>query len=485
VTTKTIYVCQSCGSEQPRWFGRCPSCEAWNSLVEEVRQKVVKKAGRSGPTPAGGRGGTPGAASDLGRMTEGILPRVETGIGEFDRVLGGGIVPGGVMLLGGDPGIGKSTLLLQVTAALVTSGVSVLYVSGEESERQIHLRAARLGAAREGLFVAAETDLGRVLDLLESRRPAVAVIDSVQTLRHSELGSMPGSVTQVRECALALIDHAKRSGAAIILVGHVTKDGMVAGPRTLEHMVDAVLYFEGDRFHHYRVLRAAKNRFGATHEVGIFEMRDHGLAEVPNPSEALLGDRTATASGCAVVASLEGTRPLLVEVQALVAPKAFSYPQRVATGLEARRLTLLLAVLDQRAGLDLSDKDVFVSVAGGFRLDDPAVDLGMAVAIAGAHAGLPLDSTSLYLGEIGLGGEIRRIRRAELRISEAARLGFTLAVLPKANEADCRGIRTDRMDLLPVRTLKEALDKVIGPRPAGRKAGWAGKERRPQEEFEP
>jgi DNA repair protein RadA/Sms len=471
VTTKTIYVCQSCGSEQPRWFGRCPSCEAWNSLVEEVRKKEPRRPGRLGGGPSGAArsdlAGTP--ASDLGRMSGGALARIETGLGEFDRVLGGGLVPGEVVLLGGDPGIGKSTLLLQVTAALVNSGVPILYVSGEESERQIHLRASRLGAVPEGLFVAAETDLELVLRHLEARKPAVAVIDSIQTLRYTELSSMPGSVAQVRECALALIDHAKKTGMAIVLVGHVTKDGLVAGPRTLEHMVDAVLYFEGDRFHHYRILRAAKNRFGATQEVGVFEMKDRGLAEVPNPSEALLGDRSATASGCAVVASLEGTRPLLVELQALVSPKAFSYPQRVATGFEARRLTLLLAVLDQRAGIDLSNKDVFVSVAGGFRLDDPAVDLGMAVAVAGAEAQLPLDARTVYLGEVGLGGEIRRVRRAELRISEAARLGFQLAVIPRSNEAECRAGTSQGIEILPVRSLREALDNVIGPRGGGRR----------------
>jgi DNA repair protein RadA/Sms len=476
VTTKTVYVCQSCGSEQPRWFGRCPACEAWNSLVEETRKKETKRPGRTGPLgSAAPRGVTPNAPpADLGRMSGESLSRIETGLGEFDRVLGGGLVPGEVVLLGGDPGIGKSTLLLQAAAALVAGDVPMLYVSGEESERQIHLRASRLGVVPEGLFVAAETDLDTVLGHLDARKPAVAVIDSVQTLRNTELGSMPGSIGQVRECALALIDHAKKTGTAIILVGHVTKDGLVAGPRTLEHMVDAVLYFEGDRFHHYRILRAAKNRFGATHEVGVFEMKDTGLAEVPNPSEALLGDRTNAASGCAVVASLEGTRPLLVEVQALVAPKAFSYPQRVATGFEARRLTLLLAVLDQRAGIDLSTRDVFVSVAGGFRLDDPAVDLGMAVAIAGAEAQLPLDARTVYLGEIGLSGEIRRVRRTELRIAEASRLGFRLAVVPKANEAECRNVRGDDMEILPVRTLAEALESVIGPRGGRRRPASKG-----------
>jgi len=463
-TTKSVFVCQTCGAEQPRWFGRCPAWDSWNSMVEGIRKKEPKRSAKSGLGAGTVRGpaGTPPA--DLGRMATGVVERIETGISEFDRVLGGGLVPGEVALLGGDPGIGKSTLLLQVTAALVASGVPVLYVSGEESEQQIHLRATRLGAVPEGLFVAAETDLEEILRHLVTQKPAVAVIDSVQTLRHAELGSMPGSVAQVRECALALIDHAKKTGMVILLVGHMTKDGMVAGPKTLEHMVDAVLYFEGDRYHHYRVLRAAKNRYGATHEVGVFEMKDHGLAEVPNPSETLLSDRAQATSGCAVVASLEGTRPLLVELQALVAPKAFSYPQRVATGFEARRLTLLLAVLDQRAGIDLSNKDVFVSVAGGFRLDDPAVDLGMAVAIAGAEAQLPLDSRTVYLGEVGLGGEVRRIRRAELRVAEAARLGFQLAVMPRANESECRALTRDAMEILPVRTLKEAIDAVLGPR---------------------
>ena len=477
MSDKRVFVCQSCGSEQPQWFGRCPACEAWNSLIEEVRRKPVKRAGRSGGP--GGTGRTGGAAgltppTDLGRLNASPLTRLETGIGEFDRVLGGGLVPGEVILLGGDPGIGKSTLLLQVAWALLNAGVPVLYVSGEESAGQIHLRAARIGPVPQGLYVAAESDVDTVIELLATHKPAVAVIDSIQTMRHPELGSVPGSVAQVRECAAMLIDQAKRSGASIVLVGHVTKDGLVAGPKTLEHMVDAVLFLEGDRFHHYRVLRAAKNRFGATHEVGVFEMKEGGLAEVANPSEALLGERGDPASGVAVVASLEGTRPLLVEVQALVAPRAFSYPQRVATGFEARRLTLLLAVLGQRAGIDLTEQDVFISVAGGFRLDDPAVDLGLAVAVAGAHARLPLDGRTVYLGEIGLGGEVRRIKRADLRVREAARLGFRCAVLPRANEEECRMAAADGLELIPVRTLPEALEKVFGPTGGRKRRAPAG-----------
>lgn len=472
-TTRSIYVCQSCGAEHPKWFGKCPSCDAWNSLTEEIRRKAVKNPGRSGGgiTSMGGDHGPPrptagGAApepKDLSQMSATPLVRIESGIGEFDRVLGGGFVPGEAVLLGGDPGIGKSTLLLQVTRELVQSGVSVLYISGEESAGQIHLRARRLGAIPDGLFVVAETDLGAVLDLLVERAPTVAIIDSIQTMRHAELGSIPGSVAQVRECALSLIGQAKTSGTALILVGHVTKDGLVAGPKTLEHMVDAVLHLEGDRFHHYRILRAAKNRYGATHEVGVFEMKDDGMAEVSNPSEALLGERGEPASGVAVVASLEGTRPLLVEVQALVAPKAFSYPQRVVTGFEARRLSLLLAVLGQRCGIDLTERDVFVSVAGGFSLDDPAVDLGIAVAVAGAHRGLPLDHRTVYIGEIGLGGEIRRVKRADLRLREAQRLGFQCGVLPTANEAECRMAATGGLELIAVKTLGQALDAVFGP----------------------
>jgi DNA repair protein RadA/Sms len=478
--TRSVFVCQSCAAEHPRWFGKCPSCDAWNSLTEEIRRKPVKKPGRSvgGLTGLGGSlaperptaGGAAPEPTDLSQLTATPLERIETGIGEFDRVLGGGFVPGEAILLGGDPGIGKSTLLLQVATELVRNGIRVLYVSGEESAGQIHLRARRLGAIPDGLFVVAETDLGAVLDLLAERHPTVAIIDSIQTMRHAELGSIPGSVAQVRECALSLIGQAKSGGAAVILVGHVTKDGLVAGPKTLEHMVDAVVHLEGDRFHHYRILRAAKNRFGATHEVGVFEMRDDGLAEVPNPSEALLGERGDPASGVAVVASLEGTRPLLVEVQALVAPKAFSYPQRVTTGFEARRLALLLAVLGQRCGVDLTERDVFVSVAGGFTLDDPAVDLGMAVAVAGAHRGLPLDHRTVYLGEIGLGGEIRRVKRADLRLREAQRLGFACGVLPAANEAECRMAKDAGLDLIPVKTLGQALDAVFGPSGGGRRA---------------
>ncbi len=478
MTVKTIFVCKSCRSEQPRWFGQCPACNEWNSLEEEVRQKAPARAGRSAGRGIGSGSARPGSGhrvdsrpTDLSRLNSGPLVRTETGIGEFDRVLGGGFVPGEVVLLGGDPGIGKSTLLLQVTRALVEAGEPILYVSGEESEGQIHMRASRLGRVPKGLLVAAETDVERILDLIATHKPRMAVIDSIQTVRHAEIPSAPGSVVQVRECALFLIEQAKATGTAVLLVGHVTKDGTVAGPKTLEHMVDAVLHLEGDRFHHYRMLRAAKNRFGATHEVGVFEMKDHGLAEVPNPSEALLSERSAVSTGCAVVSSLEGTRPLLVEVQALVAPKSFSYPQRVATGFEARRLTLLLAVLDQRAGLDLTEKDVFVSVAGGFRLDDPAVDLGMAVAIAGAAAGLPLDGQTVYIGEVGLGGEVRRIRRADLRLNEAARLGFKLGVIPASNRAEC-GAAAELMDVLPVKTLKDALDEVLGPdrNPRGRRS---------------
>ena len=458
---KTSFFCTACGNEQPRWFGHCPACGQWNTASEApaggpAAVPTARRA-RGSWVPAGStRPPGPVALADVSMAS---TARSSTGMRELDRVLGGGIVPGSLILVGGDPGIGKSTLLLQLARALASEGRKVLYVSGEESEQQIRLRASRLGSVPPGLLLLCETDLETVLETAATVKPDALIADSIQTLSRADLEGGPGTVTQVRECGLAMLHYAKSSQTPVFLVGHVTKDGAVAGPRVLEHMVDAVLYLEGERYQHYRVLRAAKNRFGSTHELGVFEMLESGLREVANPSEAFLSDSTRDVPGVAVVASLEGARPLLVEVQALVSTSFYGTPQRVTSGYDPRRLAVLLAVLERRVGLRLGKHDVFVTVTGGFKLDDPGADLGVALAIASSFRSRPVLARTLALGEVSLSGELRRVPRLDARLREAAQMGFVRGGFPRAQQADAEGAG---LELVPLATLREACEQLLG-----------------------
>jgi DNA repair protein RadA/Sms len=425
--TRANFVCQNCGAVTNRWQGRCESCGEWNTIVEE--------------TPASGIGARAAQGSVPGRIVEveGLTgesrpdPRVETGIAELDRVTGGGFVPGSVLLLGGEPGIGKSTLLLQACAAMAARGERVVYVSGEEAIPQVRLRAIRLGLAQAPVELAAATNVEDIVTTLrEGRRPALVIIDSIQTMYSHVIESAPGTVTQVRGCAQALIRYAKTSGASVILVGHVTKDGQVAGPRVVEHMVDAVLSFEGDSSHHFRMVRAMKNRFGATDEIGVFEMTRLGLTEVANPSALFLAGRDANAPGAAVLAGIEGTRPLLVEIQALVAPSPLGMPRRAVVGWDANRLSMIVAVLEAHAGLRFGAHDIYLNVAGGLRIVEPAADLAAAAALVSSVTGAVLPAEAVYFGEIGLSGAVRPVIHSGLRLKEAAKLGFRRAIVPES-----------------------------------------------------
>ena len=451
---RQTFFCASCGREEPRWFGRCPACGAWNSAAE------APSAGRtsSGPARARWSPDIAAVARPLADVESAGAQRSPTGTAELDRVLGGGLVPGSLVLIGGDPGIGKSTLVLQVAMALAARGEPVLYVAGEESESQVRMRAARLGEVPRPLLVLCETDLEAVLEAATSSRPSVLVVDSIQTMARGGLEGGPGSVTQVRECGLGLLHFAKATKTLVLLVGHVTKEGAVAGPRVLEHMVDAVLYLEGERFHDARVLRAAKNRFGSTEELGVFEMTDAGLREVADPSGVFLSEARGLGPGAAAVASLEGTRPLLVEVQALVSSSFYATPQRVTSGFDGRRLAVLLAVLERRGGLKLGRHDVFVSVTGGLTLEEPGTDLGVALAIASSFRNRALLERTLAIGEVGLSGAVRRVRRLEARVREAARLGFARVGVPapQADEARIHGI-----EVTPLSDVREAFDRLL------------------------
>ncbi|PNU18933.1 DNA repair protein RadA [Geothermobacter hydrogeniphilus] len=448
---KTIFSCQQCGYQSPKWLGRCPDCGQWNSLVEETVQPA-----------RGGRGGkAAGAASVPQRLCEVSAceeDRLQVGIGEFDRVLGGGVVPGSLTLIGGDPGIGKSTLLLQALGKLADLGPA-LYVTAEESTRQVKLRAGRLGVVAGQLLLLAETSLEAILEQARQLRPAFLVIDSIQTIFTAALESAPGSVSQVRECAGRLMQVAKGDGIPTFIVGHVTKDGAIAGPRMLEHMVDTVLYFEGDAGHPYRILRAVKNRFGSTNEIGVFEMRETGLAEVTNPSELFLAERPEGAAGSAVVPSVEGSRPILVELQALVSSCTYGTPRRTTIGFDHNRVALLGAVLEKKVGLSLLAQDIFLNVAGGVRLDEPAVDLGVVAALASSHLNKPIPPRTIVFGEIGLAGEVRAVSRPELRVKEAARLGFDRCFLPAGNLKNLEG--PEGLELIGVRRVEEMLDELF------------------------
>lgn len=451
--SKTMYVCGECGYTTPKWLGKCPDCGKWNTFAEEVQQPEVeeKKLKR-----APGRGGM---ALPIGEIPDEAAARMSSGIGELDRVLGGGVVEGSMVLVGGDPGIGKSTLLTQLSANLSARGDKVLYVSGEESMRQIKLRATRLGADGSGFYVLAENDVSIIEERMLAIQPRAMVIDSIQTMYRTDISSAPGSVSQVRECAAHIMRLAKMNDCAVFLVGHVTKEGAIAGPRVLEHMVDAVLYFEGDRSSQYRLLRAVKNRFGSVNELGMFEMTGEGMREVTNASETLLSERAHDASGCVVMCAMEGTRPLLTDVQALVTPTVFGNPRRMSSGIEVGRLFLLLAVLEKRAALTLYNQDVYINIAGGMTLTEPAADLAVCAAVASSSRNLMLGPDWAVMGEVGLAGELRAVPHAERRLSECMRLGFQNVILPKSN---LRGIRVpEGMNAIGAETLFDAL-KLLG-----------------------
>ncbi len=443
---KVKYVCSNCGYESPKWLGKCPSCGEWNTFTEEIvesRKANIHRVKRDL------------TAEPLLTATSGEEPRIKTGVGEFDRVLGGGIVHGSVVLIGGDPGIGKSTLVLQAFSGI---NEKVLYVTGEESVRQLGTRAKRLKIKAENMAALAETNLNSILSVVEKEQPKIVIVDSIQTVYRDDFDNAPGTVTQIRESTAVLMNYAKTSGTAVVIVGHVTKEGIIAGPKILEHIVDTVLQFEGERSHSYRILRAQKNRYGNTNEIGIFEMRDDGLAEVKNPSEVFLSNREAQISGSVVTASIEGTRPVVLEVQALVTPSHFGNPQRVATGFDYRRLSILLAVIEKRAKVRASSHNVFLNMAGGLKVDEPAVDLAVCLAIASSLANTPVKSNLVVIGEVGLGGEVRGVAHIDKRIQEAEKLGFKLAVLPFSNK---KSVNKNGLEIRFVKTLPEAIKEVF------------------------
>ena len=446
---KTVFFCQECGYESPKWMGQCPGCKKWNTFVEET---VSPSQGKSSVKGMGGvKAAEPVTLSQVQINEE---ERLHTGSKELDRVLGGGIVGGSMTLVGGDPGIGKSTLLLQVCRSLADQ-VQVLYISGEESLKQIKLRAQRIGAFSDKMLLFCETNLDTIRQVIERKKPDVVVIDSIQTMYNEEVASAPGSVSQVRESTGVLLQIAKGMGVSIFIVGHVTKDGNVAGPRVLEHMVYTVLYFEGDRHASYRILRGVKNRFGSTNEIGVFEMREEGLVEVENPSEFMLDGRPEGASGSVVACSMEGTRPILIEIQALVCSSGFGIPRRTAAGTDFNRVNLLMAVLEKRLGLNLSSSDAYVNIAGGIRMNEPAIDLGILLAIVSSYKDIVIDDKVLVFGEVGLSGEVRAVSMAEQRVQEAKKLGFTTIILPAVCMKSVQNI-TD-VCLIPVETIRDAV----------------------------
>jgi DNA repair protein RadA/Sms len=457
---RTNFVCQQCGYEAPRWSGRCPQCSEWNALVETVEE-------RPGPGVVA-RSTAQTVPQAITAISTNGFARIPVPMEEFNRALGGGIVPGSVVLIGGDPGIGKSTLLLQISGLLAANGKPTLYVSGEESMQQIKLRARRLNISEEQLYILSETSLNHILNQIERLEPQLAVVDSIQAVYLEELESSAGSIGQVRECGAALLRMAKSLSIPVFIVGHVTKQGAIAGPRVLEHMVDTVLYLEGERFQLYRVLRSVKNRFGSTNEVGIFEMQEQGLVEVANPSQAFLSERLPSAAGSAVAVTMEGTRPLLVEIQALTTTTSFGLPRRTANGIDFNRLLLLVAVLSKRVGLKLGTQDVFVNVVSGLRINEPAADLGVAAAIASSFRGVPIPDDCVMLGEVGLSGELRSVGQAEKRLKEAAKLGFSRCIVPRSmrigrdlSSPGLTGGSEVGIEVLRARSIGEALDIAL------------------------
>lgn len=446
---KTVFCCQACGYQTPKWMGKCPECGQWQTFAEETQLAKPAK-GSLKPSMASSR---PVAIDSIPLDTE---ERHSSGIHEFDRVLGGGLVPGSLVLIGGDPGIGKSTLMLQVLYGLAADRRKVLYVSGEESIRQLRLRSRRLNTLSPHLLVVSEIDVESILSMVDSIQPAVLVVDSIQTMYSSDLSSAPGSVSQVRESTLKLMLMAKQSGIPVFLIGHVTKDGAIAGPRLLEHMVDTVLYFEGDRNHMFRILRAVKNRFGSTNEIGVFEMKGRGLEEVANPSSVFLAERPVNAPGSTVTACMEGSRPILIELQALASSTGFGTPRRTILGLDPNRVALLVAVLEKKLGMHLMDHDIFMNVAGGVKADEPAVDLGIISAVASSFLDRPVPHACAVLGEVGLTGEIRAVSHVESRISEAGKMGFTRCLVPKSNLK--RMDRPEATELIGVDSVSEAVE---------------------------
>ncbi len=450
VKSRLIYQCAQCGYESPKWAGKCPECGEWNSMVEVVKEAAPAPktaalrtlAGLSRPTP-------------IGEISMEDEHRYHTGLSELDRVLGGGIVKGSLILISGDPGIGKSTILLQICEHL-GKNLRILYVSGEESARQIKLRASRLGVQSPNLMILTETDVQYVAEQIRSEKPDLVMIDSIQTMNHTDLNSSPGSVTQVRECTNVMTRCAKSLEIPIIIVGHVNKDGAIAGPKVLEHIVDAVLYFEGDRQMTYRILRAVKNRYGSTNEIGVFDMGETGLQQVENPSQAMLSGRPINASGTCVTAVMEGSRPILAEIQGLATTSGFGTPRRMSTGFDYNRMALILAVLEKRAGYYFSNLDAYLNVVGGLRLDEPSVDLAVAMALVSSLKDTPIREDTVAFGEIGLAGELRSINRADLRISEAARLGFTRCILPYHNLKNLTN--TNGIEVIGARNIREAYD---------------------------
>ena len=448
----SAFFCQNCGYESAKWMGQCPGCKEWNTFVEElVDRKALSGSGKRKPA-------SEAKPVPLSSVVASDEERVSTNMKELDRVLGGGIVRGSLVLVGGDPGIGKSTLLLQVCRNLSAQGQSVLYVSGEESLQQIKIRAERIGTFTDHLQLLCETNLDLIREVIERQKPQIVVIDSVQTMYNDSVGSAPGSVSQVREATSVLMQIAKGMDISIFIVGHVTKEGVVAGPRVLEHMVDTVLYFEGDRHESYRILRGVKNRFGSTNEIGVFEMRAEGLAEVENPSEYMLSGKPADASGSVVACSVEGTRPILLEIQALICHSYFNNPRRTATGTDFNRVNLLLAVLEKRLGMQLSDCDAYVNIAGGIRMNEPAIDLGIVLAIISSKLDLTIDEKTICFGEVGLSGEVRGVTMAEQRVAEAAKLGFRRCILPSVCMDAAKGIKG--IELVGVSNVREALEAI-------------------------
>lgn len=453
VKNTTVFFCQECGYESAKWMGQCPGCKAWNSFVEEKISSGTKKM--AGNTKSG-RMGERTEPARLSQVSMDRDERISTGIEELDRVLGGGIVPGSLTLVGGDPGIGKSTLLLQVCQKLEKSGHQVLYISGEESLKQIKIRADRIGGFGEQLLLLCETNLDMIKEAIQHIRPQAVIIDSIQTMYSEEISAAPGSVSQVREATAVFLQIAKGLNVSVFIVGHVTKEGTVAGPRVLEHMVDTVLYFEGDRHASYRILRGVKNRFGSTNEIGVFEMREEGLMEVKNPSEFMLDGRPENASGSVVACSMEGTRPILIEIQALVCGSNFGIPRRQAMGTDFNRVNLLMAVLEKRVGLPLSGCDAYVNLAGGIKITEPAIDLGIVMAIVSSYKNRVVDERMMIFGEVGLSGEVRAVSMAQQRLQEAGKLGFTVCMMP---EVCTKGLKSvDGIKVIGVKSVKDAID---------------------------